>query len=121
MFVPQNLKRTVTQKKRNTARGGSALFTFTGAASTTQHAIMSLSSGFLHPRCLESFYTHTRKLFNIPQKSTKFWLNLHACHLVTRKALNVRMGKGKGSKIGMNAVINAGTRLIGLNFGRLGL
>jgi len=48
-------------------------------------------------------------------------MNLHACHLVTRKALNVRMGKGKGSRIGINARVNAGNIILKIKRARVGL
>jgi ribosomal protein L16/L10AE len=121
MFTPQGGNRSVAQKGRCGAHGARRLLPVYSSVSHGHYAVYALTSGFLHPRCLESIYTYTRRIFNIPQKSTKFWLNLHACHLVTRKALNVRMGKGKGSKLGVNARIAAGTCIVRAMFCRLGL
>lgn len=123
MFTPRHLNRTVSQKQRGRLHGGASLLFAGGAVNlgNVQYSLNAISSGFLHPRCLELIVTFARKSLNIPQKSTKIWVNLHACHLVTRKALNVRMGKGKGSRIGLNARVSAGNRIIAVNFCRLGL
>ena len=121
MFTPANIRRPVTQKSRNTSRGNLTLINPAASLTASYNSITALSSGFLHTRCLELFYTHIRKLLGVTKRSVKFWLNLHACHLVTRKALNVRMGKGKGSRIGINARISAGNRIVGISFCRPGL
>jgi hypothetical protein len=130
MFIPRRIDRVVSQKQRGRCHGGLSLLSFNpgsgkggghGIFSRAQHVLGAISSGFLHPRCLESMFIYARKLFKVPQKSTKIWINLHACHLVTRKALNVRMGKGKGSRIGLNIRVRAGSSVVAINHCRLGL
>jgi len=77
--------------------------------------------GFLSTRCVSYFFTYSRKLLQLTKRSTKLWFNIPSTHAVTRKALNVRMGKGKGARIGVNAKIIAGAPILALSAVRRGL
>lgn len=86
-----------------------------------QYFIVALSGGFLHPRCTAQFFTYTKKLLKIVKKTTKIWINLPVTHIITKKALNVRMGKGKGGRKGLNAPIHGNTTLMAVLGSRPGL
>lgn len=83
--------------------------------------IISASSGFVCNRVLQSFIVRFRNTFKPFKSITKFWFYLSSFYIVTKKALNVRMGKGKGSRKGTLALIKSGNSLVELNYCRLGL
>lgn len=51
------------------------------------------------PRVVPRIFTYLKKILRYPKTKTRFWVNAQCSHLITRKPLNVRMGKGKGAKV----------------------
>lgn len=83
--------------------------------------VVAASSGFLCNRVLQSFVVRFRNIFKPFRSITKFWFYLSSSYVVTKKALNVRMGKGKGSRKGTLALMKSGNSILELNYCRLGL
>ena len=51
----------------------------------------------------------------------RFWFNLQVARVLTEKALNSRMGKGKGGRTGLIAYVRGGVLLFAVSSLRLGL
>jgi hypothetical protein len=51
------------------------------------------------PRVVPRVFTYLKKALRYPKATARFWVNAQCAHLVTRKPLNVRMGKGKGARV----------------------
>lgn len=51
----------------------------------------------------------------------RFWVNLQAAQVVTKKPANLRMGKGKGGRAGVVASVSPGSTLLAVSFLRRGL
>ena len=60
-------------------------------------------------------------MFKFLRSITKFWLYLSAFYIISKKPLNVRMGKGKGSRKGLVCLVKSGNSIIELKYCRLGL
>lgn len=56
-----------------------------------------------------------------PRRRTRFWVNLQTNARVTRKPLNLRMGKGKGGLRGLRARVTPGAWLVAFTSLRAGL
>lgn len=83
--------------------------------------IIATSSGFLSDKTLNNFFIIARKIFKNFKSISKFWIFLNTFYIVTRKALNVRMGKGKGSRKGLLSLVHSGSSILELKYCRLGL
>ena len=86
-----------------------------------QWFMRALCGGFLSTRVVAYMYTYGRKLLRLSRKTSQLWLNLPSAHAVTRKALNVRMGKGKGARLGLNARVRVGALVLAAAGMRVGL
>lgn len=64
---------------------------------------------FFHPRFPQTLLTYTRTICKTNKTMASCWLNLPLDYIITKKAQNVRMGKGKGSRKGACAYQRAGT------------
>lgn len=84
-------------------------------------SVFALSSGFLNFRMVSNFYIRFKKIFKFFKSITKFWYNLYCSYIITKKALNVRMGKGKGSRKGRVCYVKSGAPIIEMTYCRLGL
>jgi large subunit ribosomal protein L16 len=84
-------------------------------------AILALSSGFLSFKTIKNFYIIFKKVFKSSKSITKFWIYLNVYYIITKKPLNVRMGKGKGSRKGRLSLVKSGNSLIELKYCRFGL
>ena len=84
-------------------------------------AIIALSSGFLYSKTIKNFYIMFKKFFNIFRSITKFWIYINVYYIITKKPLNVRMGKGKGSRKGRLSLVNSGNSIVELKYCRFGL
>lgn len=62
-------------------------------------AFVPLSFFCTPPRVVPRIFTYFKKALRYPKSKARFWVNAQCAHLVTRKPLNVRMGKGKGAKV----------------------
>lgn len=51
----------------------------------------------------------------------RFWVNLQAAQVITKKPANLRMGKGKGGRAGAVATVSPGAILLAVSFLRGGL
>lgn len=79
------------------------------------------TGGFLQSKTLNYFFSYAKKLFKILKKSTKIWINLPLSHIITKKPLNTRMGKGKGSRQGLVSRVWPDTLIFAISFSRFGL
>ena len=84
-------------------------------------SVFALSSGYLNFRMVSNFFIRFKKIFKFYKSLTKFWYNLYCSYIITKKALNVRMGKGKGSRKGRVCYVKSGVSMIELNYCRLGI
>ncbi len=84
-------------------------------------AIIALSSGFLSFKTIRNFYIIFKKVFKFSRSITKFWIYLNVYYIITKKPLNVRMGKGKGSRKGRLSLVKSGNSLVELKYCRFGL
>lgn len=84
-------------------------------------AIISVSSGFLSDKTINNFYIIIRKIFKNFKSISKFWIYLNVNYIITKKPLNVRMGKGKGSRKGLLSLVKSGNSILELKYCRLGL
>lgn len=114
MFLARAFKRPCLGFKRRRQRGAILLQRPPQATHLPlfQYYLRALGCGFLSTRCIAYFFSYGRKLLRLAKKTTHLWLNLPSAHLVTRKALNVRMGKGKGARLGINARIRSGAFVV---------
>ena len=81
---------------------------------------VALGPGFGTSRFVKRLYTYAGRLVHYPRQTARFWVNLVRGQLITRKPLNVRMGKGKGARAGILAKISAGTPLLRVSVLRAG-
>jgi len=72
------------------------------------------------PRVIPRIYTYIKKLIKYPKTRSRFWVNAQCAFLVTRKPLNVRMGKGKGAKVRFYTKIKHGAPLAAVSYIRDG-
>lgn len=84
-------------------------------------AIVSISSGFLSDKTIKNFYILMKKTFKNFKSISKFWIYLNTKYIITKKPLNVRMGKGKGSRKGLLSLVKSGNSILELKYCRLGL
>lgn len=73
------------------------------------------------PRVVPRIFTFIKKLIKYPKTRSRFWVNAQCSFLVTRKPLNVRMGKGKGAKVRFYTKIGHGSPLAAVSAVRDGL
>lgn len=85
------------------------------------HGVLAVSSGFLGYAMLSSFLIRFKKIFKIIKSITKFWFYLFSFYIISKKPLNVRMGKGKGSRKGLVSLVKSGNSIIELKHIRLNL
>jgi hypothetical protein len=121
MFVVRKFRSSVYQKKRTQYLHPIRLVARSSFLNKFDSFVVALRGGFLNSRCVTYFYTHCRKTFRVNKKSTKLWLNLPAANVISKKALNVRMGKGKGARLGVNARVYGGNFLVAILGARGGL
>ena len=122
------LKRRVRKPEYTLAgRGVSTVSALAGWREIPQHltsfsCTFELTQGcFFHPKVTKTTYHYIRKLCYISKTSSVLWLNFPFDHILTRKALNVRMGKGRGSRKGACARLWPGTIFCAIKGSRLGL
>jgi hypothetical protein len=121
MFLARNFRNSNMQKSR-CIRGSLINFKIKHAGLLQfSYFITALQGGFLNTRCVSYFFTYCKKLYRLSQKTSKVWLNLPSTNILTKKALNVRMGKGKGSKFGINARVYPGNVILAAAYVRPGL
>jgi hypothetical protein len=73
------------------------------------------------PRVVPRIYTYIKKMTKYPKSRIRFWVNAQCAHLITRKPLNVRMGKGKGAKVRLYSFFKGGSTLAAVSSLRQGL
>lgn len=69
-------------------------------------SLVTLGTAVVPPRVVPRIFTYIKKLLRYPKTHSRFWVNAQCAFLVTRKPLNVRMGKGKGAKVRFYTKIN---------------
>lgn len=72
---------------------------------------MTLGTTVVPPRVVPRIFTYIKKMLRYPKTRSRFWVNAQCAFLVTRKPLNVRMGKGKGAKVRLYTMIGHSTAL----------
>jgi len=83
--------------------------------------VFAVNAGYMALRLVEYTYIWLKKITRYPVSLVRFWVNLQAGIQVTRKPENVRMGKGKGSRKGMQARVRVGSFLFRVTSLRSGL
>lgn len=73
------------------------------------------------PRVVPRVFTYLKKSLRYPKGKARFWVNAQCAHLVTRKPLNVRMGKGKGARVRRYSKGRGGSPVAAMSSGREGL
>ena len=73
------------------------------------------------PRVIPRIFTYLKKALRYPKGKSRFWVNAQCAHLVTRKPLNVRMGKGKGAKVRRYSKGRGQAPVAAMSYGREGL
>lgn len=72
------------------------------------------------PRVIPRIFTFLKKLIRYPKTRARFWVNAQCAHLITRKPLNVRMGKGKGAKVRLYTALGGGCAVAAVSHLRAG-
>lgn len=73
------------------------------------------------PRVVPRVFTYIKKTLRYPKTTSRFWVSAQCAYLVTRKPLNVRMGKGKGAKVRRYTKNKGGAPLAAVSAMRPGL
>lgn len=84
-------------------------------------SLITVGTTIVPPRVVPRIFTYIKKLIKYPKTRSRFWVNAQCSFLVTRKPLNVRMGKGKGAKVRFYTKINHGSPLAAFSTLRDGL
>lgn len=84
-------------------------------------SLVVMGTTIVPPRVVPRIFTYIKKLIRYPQTRSRFWVNAQCAFLVTRKPLNVRMGKGKGAKVRHYSLIGGSTSLASVSELRPGL
>ncbi len=71
-----------------------------------------MGAGFAPQALIERLYINARRVCPYLTTLRRFWVNVQCAIPVTRKPENVRMGKGKGGRSGMQARITPGLTLV---------
>lgn len=66
-------------------------------------------------------FTYLKKALRYPKGKVRFWVNAQCSHLITRKPLNVRMGKGKGARVRRYSKSRGGSPVAAMSSGREGV
>jgi len=103
MLLPKRTKFRKTQKGRNK---GIATRGFTIAFGT--YALKSLDSAKVTNRQIEAARIAVTRFM---KREGKVWIRIFPDKVITRKPLEVRMGKGKGNPEGWCAIVKPGTIL----------
>lgn len=77
--------------------------------------MVTLGTTVVPPRVVPRVFTYIKKLIRYPKTRSRFWVNAQCAFLVTRKPLNVRMGKGKGAKVRFYTKISHATTLAAIS------
>jgi hypothetical protein len=73
------------------------------------------------PRVVPRIFTYFKKALRYPKATSRFWVSAQCAHLVTRKPLNVRMGKGKGARVRRYSKGHGGAPLAAVSVMRAGV
>lgn len=84
-------------------------------------SLITMGVTIVPPRVVPRIFTYIKKLIKYPKTRSRFWVNAQCAFLVTRKPLNVRMGKGKGAKVRFYTKIKHGSPIAALSAIRDGL
>jgi hypothetical protein len=84
-------------------------------------SLTTIGTTVVPPRVVPRVFTYIKKLIKYPKTRARFWVNAQCSFLVTRKPLNVRMGKGKGAKVRFYTKISHGVPLAAFSTIRDGL
>jgi hypothetical protein len=71
-----------------------------------------VGAGFAPQALIERLYINARRICPYLTTLRRFWINVQCAIPVTRKPENVRKGKGKGARCGMQARITPGLTLV---------
>ncbi len=99
MYEPRNPRLRRPLKKRSAKYVSAPLTPKTFWTNIGWLSLVTLGSIVVPPRVVPRIYTFIKKLIRYPRTRARFWVNAQCAYLITRKPLNVRMGKGKGARI----------------------
>lgn len=117
MFLPRSQARVVPQKNRNN-RISRPDWRW---ASPTWFRVVAVGQGHLAKPMVERLFIWAKRLVRHPNTLARFWVNIQVCQVVTKKAANTRMGKGKGSRVAVVGKVSSGTTLLAVSRLRSGL
>lgn len=117
MFDPRYSQRFNPQKRRS-----SRLSVFKKSAHLQNwYRFIAVGQGVLTRPFLEKLYIWGKRITLFPTKTTRFWVNLQLGKVLTKKPANLRMGKGKGGRVGSVAKVSSGSILLAISHIRAGL
>lgn len=113
MFQIRTTTRVTPQKNRTNK------FKYKGST-TPKHlngwfTIVSVGQGCLTLALMSRLFTWAKRVIYYPNTTSRFWVNLQINKVITRKAANTRMGKGKGGRVAMLGFVTSGTVLLALS------
>lgn len=63
------------------------------------YKIITIGQGFITHALMSRMFTWAKRVIYFPNSAARFWVNVQINKIITRKAANTRMGKGKGSRV----------------------
>jgi hypothetical protein len=108
MFVPRRPSRARPHKRRRSRACAHPAYAI-GGALRRWVGVRAGGEGRLALALVERFFSWARRLVSFPLQRARFWVNVQVARVVTRKPLKIRMGKGKGGRVGTCAQVYAGT------------
>lgn len=118
MFTPRQPVTAKAHKQRRWRASAARLWAPSTLAAWPR--VIAVGAGHMPLLFLERLYTRTRRLCPTLTTLRRFWINLQGVSVLTRKPENVRMGKGKGSRAGVQVRINPGVTLVAFSAVRRG-
>ena len=73
--------------------------------------LISAGCGSMAINLINRLLSHSKRVLRWPKHMSRTWVNIPRKHILTKKAINTRMGKGKGSRAGICARLQGGSLL----------
>ena len=73
--------------------------------------LVARAGGYVNNRVFERLYTLSKKRLRVAKRQTRIWGNLQMGLVISKKAKNSRMGKGRGGYNAVGARVYAGAPL----------
>lgn len=123
MFLPQLFLKARQKGRHYRLYRARALVSESIYGQQTCDTAIAGSPGLLAVRTVERLYIKARQCYTVrgARPVSWFWVNLQSAVPITRKPLNVRMGKGRGAYVEQRTRVLAGVTLVQAQQRRLGL